>query len=437
MADFADFMAKWQPAPGHLERPRLRPAGAGAARAAPRPRLPLVLPRRGLPLPLQRGGAPRSVRRALRPRRREDDVARRRGARSSACPARTASTAARSRGCSTPARSRRCAATACPTSRRRRSCSCATGWSSGDLDRDGYRHAADRPAGRAARPTGASARCSTASTGGGCCSVTELPRRGRLGAAAAAPRVLRAADGRRSRATLLGKLLVRRRRRWARRASRASSRSRPTSASATPPRTRAAGPPRAPRSCSARPGFLYVYLIYGMHHCMNFVTETDGVAGAVLLRAAAPLVGTCRDLSGPLTGPGKLCPALAITRATTGSISPPAATSTSPTTARRRRAGPRLGAHRRRVRRRLGRPQAAVLRPRATPTSAKAERAWRLRTSRSIAANMLGMRGGDQAVGHLAQHEPGHRRLHVERDAVVDGRAVPFGREAPAADRSW
>ena len=39
------------------------------------------------------------------------------------------------------------------------------------------------------------------------------------------------------------------------------------------------------------PGFLYVYLIYGMHHCMNFVTETDGVAGAVLIRAAAPIVG--------------------------------------------------------------------------------------------------------------------------------------------------
>ncbi len=60
------------------------------------------------------------------------------------------------------------------------------------------------------------------------------------------------------------------------------------------------------------PGFLYVYLVYGMHHCMNFVTETDGVAGAVLIRAAAPLDGFPAE-GKPLTGPGKLCAALAIT----------------------------------------------------------------------------------------------------------------------------
>jgi DNA-3-methyladenine glycosylase len=65
------------------------------------------------------------------------------------------------------------------------------------------------------------------------------------------------------------------------------------------------------------PGFLYVYLIYGMHHCMNVVTETDGVAGAVLLRAAAP-VANVPDLKRPLTGPGKLCAGLGITRRDNG-----------------------------------------------------------------------------------------------------------------------
>jgi len=72
------------------------------------------------------------------------------------------------------------------------------------------------------------------------------------------------------------------------------------------------------------PGFLYVYLIYGMHHCMNVVTETDGVAGAVLIRAAAPVVGFSdavakpRAVHRPLTGPGKLCAGLAITRVHNG-----------------------------------------------------------------------------------------------------------------------
>jgi DNA-3-methyladenine glycosylase len=70
------------------------------------------------------------------------------------------------------------------------------------------------------------------------------------------------------------------------------------------------------------PGFLYVYLIYGMHHCMNFVTETDGVAGAVLIRAAAPITGFDDAPPGrrnrPLTGPGKLCAALSITRMLNG-----------------------------------------------------------------------------------------------------------------------
>jgi DNA-3-methyladenine glycosylase len=67
------------------------------------------------------------------------------------------------------------------------------------------------------------------------------------------------------------------------------------------------------------PGHLYVYLIYGMYHCMNFVTERDGVAGAVLIRAAEPLAapdGAPEPRA--LAGPGKLCRALAVTLADRG-----------------------------------------------------------------------------------------------------------------------
>lgn len=57
-------------------------------------------------------------------------------------------------------------------------------------------------------------------------------------------------------------------------------------------------------------GHLYVFLVYGMHHCANIVTRPAGVAEAVLLRAAeAPGQMPARLLSGP----GKLCAALGIT----------------------------------------------------------------------------------------------------------------------------
>jgi DNA-3-methyladenine glycosylase len=38
-------------------------------------------------------------------------------------------------------------------------------------------------------------------------------------------------------------------------------------------------------------GTIYVYKIYGVHHCINFVTESAGKGCAVLLRAGEPLVG--------------------------------------------------------------------------------------------------------------------------------------------------
>jgi len=61
-----------------------------------------------------------------------------------------------------------------------------------------------------------------------------------------------------------------------------------------------------------RPGVAYVYFIYGNHHCMNVVAHPPGVAGAVLLRGAEPLIGLGDDPRA-LAGPGRLGRAFALT----------------------------------------------------------------------------------------------------------------------------
>jgi DNA-3-methyladenine glycosylase len=58
------------------------------------------------------------------------------------------------------------------------------------------------------------------------------------------------------------------------------------------------------------PGFTYVYFIYGMYHCLNFVTEEEGKAAAVLIRGLMLVKPSPLHLNGP----GKLCKHLGITR---------------------------------------------------------------------------------------------------------------------------
>jgi DNA-3-methyladenine glycosylase len=74
------------------------------------------------------------------------------------------------------------------------------------------------------------------------------------------------------------------------------------------------------------PGHLYVYLIYGLHHCLNVVTGPVGHGAAVLLRSAEPLEGLdamaanrgTDDVRRLCRGPARLAQALAIDRSSDG-----------------------------------------------------------------------------------------------------------------------
>jgi DNA-3-methyladenine glycosylase len=68
------------------------------------------------------------------------------------------------------------------------------------------------------------------------------------------------------------------------------------------------------RTMYGPPGIAYVYLIYGMHHCMNVVTEPEGHGAAVLIRALEPVAG----IEGNTRGPGLLCKAMGIDRSLNG-----------------------------------------------------------------------------------------------------------------------
>ncbi len=79
------------------------------------------------------------------------------------------------------------------------------------------------------------------------------------------------------------------------------------------------------------PGTIYVYLIYGMYHCLNVVCRETDIPEAVLIRAIRPRKGVQQmvnrrkeNRSGSLprdeiaSGPGKLCMALDIDRSVDG-----------------------------------------------------------------------------------------------------------------------
>lgn len=74
------------------------------------------------------------------------------------------------------------------------------------------------------------------------------------------------------------------------------------------------------------PGIAYIFISYGIHYCLNTITEESNTAGCVLIRALEPTAGTSlmeknrgvADLYSLADGPGKLTQALGITVAQNG-----------------------------------------------------------------------------------------------------------------------
>jgi DNA-3-methyladenine glycosylase len=69
---------------------------------------------------------------------------------------------------------------------------------------------------------------------------------------------------------------------------------------------------RTPRTAPlwGPPGTIYVYFVYGMHHCFNLAVDEEGVPGGVLIRAVEPVDGALDVSAG--RGPGRLCRALGL-----------------------------------------------------------------------------------------------------------------------------
>lgn len=109
------------------------------------------------------------------------------------------------------------------------------------------------------------------------------------------------------------------------------------------------GPTPRNRAMFAGPGLAYVYRIYGIHWCLNFVCCN---ASAVLIRAIEPTAGIeamrqrrgLEDIRTLCSGPGKLCQAMGITGALDGHhLDAPPFTLTLPASTQAVAAGPRIG----------------------------------------------------------------------------------------------